>query len=94
MPVPPPFSLIPNLLVDGLIIAIVAFSVNMSMASIFARKLNYSIDANQELLASVSFRNCGYLGIFHHRHHYLTTVYYNVSNDHSKMFTYHAHIQY
>jgi len=48
----PPFALIPNLLVDGLVIAIVAFSVNMSMASIFARKLNYSIDANQELLAS------------------------------------------
>lgn len=50
--VAPPFALIPNLLVDGLVIAIVAFSVNMSMASIFARKLNYSIDANQELLAS------------------------------------------
>ncbi|KAJ9578107.1 hypothetical protein L9F63_025033, partial [Diploptera punctata] len=52
MPEPPPFALIPNLLVDGLVIAIVAFSVNMSMASIFARKLNYSIDANQELIAS------------------------------------------
>ncbi|KDR19089.1 prestin-like isoform X2 [Zootermopsis nevadensis] len=51
-PVAPPFALIPNLLVDGLVIAIVAFSVNMSMASIFARKLNYSVDANQELLAS------------------------------------------
>lgn len=48
----PPLALLPNLLVDGLVIAIVAFSVNMSMASIFARKLNYSIDANQELLAS------------------------------------------
>lgn len=52
IPEPPPFSLIPNVLVDGLVIAVVAFSINMSMASIFARKLNYSIDANQELLAS------------------------------------------
>lgn len=51
-PVAPPFALIPKLLVDGLVIAVVAFSVNMSMASIFARKLNYSVDANQELLAS------------------------------------------
>lgn len=56
IPEPPPFSLIPNVLVDGLVIAVVAFSINMSMASIFARKLNYSIDANQELLASVSMQ--------------------------------------
>lgn len=48
----PPLELAPHLLVDGLLIAIIAFSVNMSMASIFARKLRYSIDANQELLAS------------------------------------------
>ncbi|XP_066997153.2 prestin [Anabrus simplex] len=51
-PSPPPFLLLPNVLMDGLVIAIVAFSVNMSMSSIFARKLNYSVDANQELLAS------------------------------------------
>lgn len=50
----PPLSLIPNVLVDGLVIAIVAFSINISMASIFARKDNYKVDANQELLASVS----------------------------------------
>uniref|UniRef100_A0A1B6L5G6 STAS domain-containing protein n=2 Tax=Graphocephala atropunctata TaxID=36148 RepID=A0A1B6L5G6_9HEMI len=48
----PPLSLIPNILVDGLVIAIVAFSINISMASIFARKDNYEVDANQELLAS------------------------------------------
>lgn len=46
--------LIPNVLVDGLVIAVVAFSINISMASIFARKENYKVDANQELLASVS----------------------------------------
>jgi solute carrier family 26 protein len=59
--VAPPFALMPNLLVDGLVIAIVAFSVNMSMASMFARKLNYSIDANQELLASGA---CNIFGSF------------------------------
>lgn len=48
----PPLWLIPQVLVDGLVIAIVAFSVNISMASIFARKCNYEVDANQELLAS------------------------------------------
>ncbi|XP_046682653.1 sulfate transporter-like isoform X2 [Homalodisca vitripennis] len=48
----PPLVLVPNVLVDGLVIAIVAFSINISMASIFARKDNYKVDANQELLAS------------------------------------------
>nr|CAD7264974.1 unnamed protein product [Timema shepardi] len=54
LPIPahPPWALIPKILVDGLVIAIVAFSVNMSMASILARKRNYSVDANQELIAS------------------------------------------
>ncbi|XP_063231486.1 prestin-like isoform X2 [Bacillus rossius redtenbacheri] len=52
LPEAPPFALLPNLVIDGLIIAIVAFSVNLSMASIFARKHNYPVDANQELLAS------------------------------------------
>ncbi|XP_049782755.1 sulfate transporter-like isoform X1 [Schistocerca cancellata] len=49
---PPPLELLPKVLTDGFTISIVAFSVNMSMASIFARKLKYSINANQELLAS------------------------------------------
>lgn len=48
---PPPFYLIPNLIVDGLLISIVAFSINISMASILAKK-KYKIDSNQELLAS------------------------------------------
>lgn len=47
----PPFYLIPNLILDGLLIAIVAFSINISMASILAKK-KYKIDSNQELLAS------------------------------------------
>uniref|UniRef100_A0A8D8S9J3 Prestin n=1 Tax=Cacopsylla melanoneura TaxID=428564 RepID=A0A8D8S9J3_9HEMI len=50
-PQPPPFYLIPNLIVDGLMISIVAFSINISMASILAKK-KYKVDSNQELLAS------------------------------------------
>ncbi|XP_034238112.1 prestin-like [Thrips palmi] len=54
LPLPelPPLWLFPNLLVDGLVICLVAFSINMSMAKILARKAgNYSVSANQELLA-------------------------------------------
>nr|XP_018916948.1 PREDICTED: prestin-like isoform X1 [Bemisia tabaci] len=51
-PSPPPVWLLPNLVIDGLVIAIVAFSVNISMAFIFARKLKYDVDPNQELIAS------------------------------------------
>lgn len=50
-PQPPPFYLIPKLMLDGLFISIVAFSINISMASILAKK-KYKIDSNQELLAS------------------------------------------
>ncbi|XP_039297154.1 solute carrier family 26 member 6 isoform X2 [Nilaparvata lugens] len=56
-PTLPPLWLLPKLAVDGFLIALVAFSVNISMASIFAKRDNYDIDANQELLAS----GCGNL---------------------------------
>lgn len=55
-PIPeiPPLWLLPRLLVDGLVICLVAFSINMSMAKILAKKAaNYSVSANQELLAGV-----------------------------------------
>ncbi|KAL1460017.1 hypothetical protein WDU94_011958 [Cyamophila willieti] len=54
LPVPeaPPMWLVPKLILDGLIIAIIAFSINISMASILAKKMNYKVDSNQELLAS------------------------------------------
>ncbi|KAF4525273.1 hypothetical protein B566_EDAN009356 [Ephemera danica] len=48
----PPLWLVPNIISDGATIAVVAFSINLSMASILAKKGNYSIKANQELLAS------------------------------------------
>lgn len=52
MPKPPPMWMLSYFVVDGLVISIVAVSINISMASIFAKKLNYEINGNQEILAS------------------------------------------
>ncbi|CAG9761084.1 unnamed protein product [Ceutorhynchus assimilis] len=53
LPVPtlPIFDIMPSLIVDGITIAIVSYTINLSMAFIFAQKLDYEVDANQELLA-------------------------------------------
>ncbi|XP_036140086.1 solute carrier family 26 member 10 isoform X2 [Monomorium pharaonis] len=53
LPVPsvPPLSLIPNILVDSFVITMVAYTISMSMALIFAQKEGYEIDSNQELMA-------------------------------------------
>lgn len=48
----PPIKLIPDIFLSSFNIALVSFAINISMASIFARKDNYNIDPNQELLAS------------------------------------------
>ncbi|XP_043232167.1 prestin-like isoform X4 [Amphibalanus amphitrite] len=50
-PTNPIFSLIPNILMDAVIIAIIAYSVSLSMAQLFAKKHEYVVDANQELIA-------------------------------------------
>lgn len=47
----PSFNLMSSLVSDAFIIAIVSYSVSVSMALIFAKKENYKIDFNQELLA-------------------------------------------
>jgi MFS superfamily sulfate permease-like transporter len=52
----PPLSvprgdLIPDIIVDGFVIAVVAFAVNISLAKLFSQKHGYPIDADQELLA-------------------------------------------
>lgn len=39
---------------DGFSIAIVSYTITLSMGLIFAQKLDYELDANQELLAMVS----------------------------------------
>ncbi|KAJ8957239.1 hypothetical protein NQ318_007803 [Aromia moschata] len=50
-PVIPQFSLIRSVIIDGFTIAIVSYTVTLSMALIFAQKLDYEVDPNQELLA-------------------------------------------
>ncbi|KAK9879012.1 hypothetical protein WA026_003826 [Henosepilachna vigintioctopunctata] len=50
-PVLPTMSLIGSVLVESFTICIVGYSVSISMGLIFAQKMNYDIDANQELLA-------------------------------------------
>lgn len=40
-----------DMLLNGFTIAMVSYTVSVSMALIFAKKLNYDIDFNQELLA-------------------------------------------
>ncbi|XP_027839648.2 prestin isoform X3 [Aphis gossypii] len=48
---PPPVNLLMSVITESVIIAIVAYSITMSMALLFSEKLKYSIDTNQELLA-------------------------------------------
>ncbi|XP_070515554.1 prestin isoform X2 [Cardiocondyla obscurior] len=47
----PSFELLPLVLVDSIAITMVSYTITISMALIFAQKLNYEIDSNQELLA-------------------------------------------
>lgn len=47
----PPFALLRLVAMDAVAIAIVSYSIVMSMALIFAKKHGYSVRANQELLA-------------------------------------------
>lgn len=48
---PPPANLLVAVISESVVIAIVAYTVTMSMALLFAEKLRYPIDTNQELLA-------------------------------------------
>ncbi|XP_059607862.1 solute carrier family 26 member 10-like isoform X2 [Phlebotomus argentipes] len=47
----PKFALVPKIATESFIIAIVSYTVTVSMALIFAQKLQYKIRFNQELLA-------------------------------------------
>ncbi|XP_043475085.1 solute carrier family 26 member 10-like isoform X1 [Leptopilina heterotoma] len=47
----PSFSLLEAVALDSFVITMVTYTISMSMALIFAQKLNYDVDANQELLA-------------------------------------------
>lgn len=50
-PALPAFELIPDLFLESFVITMVSYTITMSMALIFARKLMYEVDSNQELLA-------------------------------------------
>uniref|UniRef100_W5KJX2 Solute carrier family 26 member 5 n=1 Tax=Astyanax mexicanus TaxID=7994 RepID=W5KJX2_ASTMX len=50
-PVIPDFTLFPNLVADAVAIAVVSFSMGISLAKIFALKYGYSVDGNQEMIA-------------------------------------------
>ncbi|XP_050313181.1 prestin-like isoform X2 [Anthonomus grandis grandis] len=56
-PIMPVFSLIPHIWLDAVVIMMVSYTITMSMALIFARKLMYEVDSNQELLA-MGLSNC------------------------------------
>lgn len=55
LPLPelPPVKLLGLVAFDSIAIAIVSYTVTISMALIFAKKQNYEVDPNQELLAMV-----------------------------------------
>lgn len=56
LPLPelPPIRLLGLVAFDSIAIAIVSYTVTISMALIFAKKQNYEVDPNQELLAMVN----------------------------------------
>ncbi|KAM7366852.1 hypothetical protein PAMP_014794 [Pampus punctatissimus] len=60
-PAVPEFSLLPNLVTDSFAVAIVGFSMGISLAKTFALKHNYSVDGNQELIA---FGLCNFISSF------------------------------
>ncbi|XP_014203830.1 solute carrier family 26 member 10 isoform X2 [Copidosoma floridanum] len=47
----PAFNLLPKIALDSFAITIISYTVTMSMSLIFAKKLHYEVDSNQELLA-------------------------------------------
>lgn len=49
----PNFELLDNVLLDSIVIGIVAYAINVSVAKAFAKKNNYKIDPNQVIYAGV-----------------------------------------
>ncbi|KAF7995780.1 hypothetical protein HCN44_006887 [Aphidius gifuensis] len=47
----PPLELVPVVAIDCIAISMVSYTITLSMAMIFAQKLHYNIDSNQELFA-------------------------------------------
>ncbi|KAM6146411.1 LOW QUALITY PROTEIN: prestin [Phoenicopterus ruber ruber] len=63
-PAVPEIQLIPAIFVDAIAIAIVGFSMAVSMAKIFALKHGYTIDGNQELIALGICNSVGFFQSF------------------------------
>uniref|UniRef100_A0A673KE29 Prestin-like n=1 Tax=Sinocyclocheilus rhinocerous TaxID=307959 RepID=A0A673KE29_9TELE len=59
----PDFSVFPSLFPDAFTIAVVGFSIAISLAKIFALKHGYSVDGNQELIA---LGLCNFMSSFFH----------------------------
>uniref|UniRef100_A0A672L688 SLC26A/SulP transporter domain-containing protein n=1 Tax=Sinocyclocheilus grahami TaxID=75366 RepID=A0A672L688_SINGR len=59
----PDFSVFPGLFPDAFAIAVVGFSIAISLAKIFALKHGYSVDGNQELIA---LGLCNFMSSFFH----------------------------
>lgn len=55
LPEMPPVRLLWLVAFDSIAIAIVSYTVTISMALIFAKKQNYEVFPNQELLAMVKY---------------------------------------
>ncbi|XP_063784091.1 sulfate transporter [Pseudophryne corroboree] len=51
MPKPPEWSLIPNIALGALSIAIIGFAITVSLSEMFAKKHGYEVKANQEMYA-------------------------------------------
>lgn len=62
-PALPDFSISPNLITDAFAVAIVGYSMGISLAKIFALKHGYTVDGNQELLAHGL---CNFISSFFH----------------------------
>lgn len=60
----PSLELLPLVAIDSIAITMVSYTITISMALIFAQKLNYKIDSNQELLAMVRLINVYLLYLF------------------------------
>ena len=55
----PILNLFGELILDSLIIAVVAYGFSLSMAKLIAKKFNYGINGNQELMGEVNIHHIG-----------------------------------
>lgn len=62
-PQSPNLSLVPNIAIDALSIAIVGFAITVSLSEMFAKKHGYIVNANQELNA---IGNCNIISSYFH----------------------------